>query len=282
MRDANDHPDVRKEMPMFGPVSVRKRLEARQVQFGLFLDLGSVAAAEIAGHVGYDVLLLDQEHSPYIFENAIHCMNAARGTGAECWVRIPASDVAYVKRILDSGADGIMCPMINTAEEARQFVSFCRYAPLGIRGYAPTICRYNSYGYHREEYSRRVTEDLSIMVQIETREAVENAERIAAVEGVNIVFIGPADLSNSLGFPGQFNHPTVMSAFQCVEDAVLRSGKVLGTMLMPGQEVGALIQRRYGFIVTGADLGIMRAGMEAQMKILKETLAKVGHQRNAD
>jgi 2-keto-3-deoxy-L-rhamnonate aldolase RhmA len=266
---------------MFGPVSVRKRLEAKQVQFALFLDLGSLAAAEIAGHAGYDVLLLDQEHSPYGFENAIHCMNAARGTGAECWVRIPGNDVAYVKRILDCGADGIMCPMINSAEEARQFVSYCRYAPLGIRGYAPTICRYNSYGYRREEYSRRVNEDLSIMVQIEMPEGVENAERIAAVEGVSIVFIGPADLSNSLGFPGQFNHPTVLSAFQRVEEAVKRSGKVLGTMLMPGQEVGALIQRGYDFIITGADLGIMRAGMEGQVKLLKETLIKVGRQRNA-
>lgn len=267
---------------MFSELSVRKRLEGRKVQFALFLDLGSLAAAEIAGHAGYDVLLLDHEHSPYGFENAIHCMNAARGTGAECWVRIPKNDVAYVKRILDCGADGIMCPMINTAEEARQFVSFCRYAPFGIRGYAPTICRHTSYGYRREEYFRRVNEDLAIMAQIETSEAVENAESIAAVDGVNIVFIGPADLSNSLGLPGQFTHPTVVSAFEQVENAVKQSGKVLGTMLMPGQEVGALIQRGYDFIITGADLGVIRTGMENQVKMLRETLVKLGRHGSGD
>lgn len=261
---------------MFGPMSVRKRLEANQVEFALFLELGSVAATEIAGHAGYDVLLLDHEHSPNDFVNALHCMNAARGTAAECWVRIPGNDQAYVKRILDCGADGIMCPMINSADEARQFVSYCRYAPLGIRGCAPTICRYNSYGYRRDEYSRRVNEDLAIMVQIETGEAVENAERIAGVEGVNIVFIGPADLSNSLGLPGQFNHPTVASAFQRAEEAIKRSGKVLGTMLMPGQDLATLIQRGYDFIITGADLGIMRTGMENQAKMLRDTLTKVG------
>lgn len=101
------------------------------MQFGIFLDMGSYVAAEVAGHAGYDVLVLDHEHSPNDFVNAIHSMNAARGTGAECWVRIPGNDQAYAKRILDSGADGIMCPMINTAAEVRQFVSYCRYALLG-------------------------------------------------------------------------------------------------------------------------------------------------------
>ena len=117
------------------------------------------------------------------------------------------------------------------------------------------------------------------MVQIETEEAVENAEHIASVEGVNIVFIGPADLSNGLGFPGQFTHPVVAKAFQRAEDAIKQSGKVLGTMLMPGQDVGILIQKGYDFIITGAELGLMRTGMENQVKLLKETLVNVGRPR---
>lgn len=261
---------------MHGQISVRKRLEAGQVQLALFIELGSVAATEIAGHVGYDVLLVDHEHSPYDFVTAIHCMNAARGTGAECWVRIPRSDDAYVKRILDCGADGIMCPMVNTAEEAERFVSFCRYAPLGIRGYAPTIVRATSYGYRREEYLRRVHEDLTIMVQIETAEAVENAERIAAVEGVNVVFVGPMDLSMSLSHPGELTHPKVAEAIAHVEKVVLQSGKVLGTMMMPGQDAATLIGRGNSFLITGADLGILRSGLEAQVKGLRETLTRLG------
>jgi 4-hydroxy-2-oxoheptanedioate aldolase len=254
---------------MFGQVSVRKRLEAGEAQYALFVELGSIAATEIAGRVGYDVLLVDHEHSPYDFVNAAHCMNAARGTTAECWVRIPANDQAYVKRILDCGADGIMCPMINTVKDAEQFVAFCRYPPRGIRGYAPTIIRATSYGYRREEYLQRVAEDLAIMVQIETAEAVENAERIAAVDGVNIVFIGPMDLSKSLGHPGELTHPKVADAIARTEKAVLQSGKVLGTMMMPGQDPRVLIERGNRFLITGADLGVLRSGLEAQMKDLR-------------
>lgn len=257
-------------------LSVRKRLAAKEVQLALFLALGSVAAAEIAGHAGYDVLLIDHEHSPYDFESALHCMNAARGTAAETWVRIPANDQAYVKRILDCGADGIMCPMINSAEDAARLVSYCRYAPRGVRGFAPTVCRYNSYGYRREEYSRRIDQDLAIMVQVETQIAVDNAAQIAAVEGVDIVFVGPADLSASLGVPGQFAHPQLMAAFDQVERATRAAGKVLGTMLMPGQEAASLIARGYDFIVTGVDLALMRSGMESQTKTFRDTLAKAG------
>jgi 4-hydroxy-2-oxoheptanedioate aldolase len=180
------------------------------------------------------------------------------------------------KRILDSGADGIICPMINTAAEARQFVSYCRYALLGIRGYATTICRHTSYGYCREEHFRRVHEDLAIMVQIETREAVDNTAAIAAKDGVNVVFIGPMDLSKSLGFPGEVTHPVVQDALRQAEETIRKSGKIMGTMLVPGFELGALIERRYDFIITGADIGILRSGMENQVKGLLEAAKKSG------
>jgi 2-keto-3-deoxy-L-rhamnonate aldolase RhmA len=254
--------------------SVRVRLAARQPQVALFLALGSVAATEIAGHAGYDVLLIDHEHSPYDFENALHCMNAARGTAAEVWVRIPQNDQAYVKRILDCGADGIMCPMVNSAEDAARLVSYCRYAPRGVRGFAPTICRFNSYGYRREEYTKRIDHDLAIMVQIETQEGVDNADSIAAVEGVDIVFVGPADLSASLGIAGQFTHPNLAAAMAQVEKAARGAGKVLGTMLMPGLEAAPLIQRGYDFLIAGADLALMRNGMESQTKALREVFAR--------
>jgi len=264
---------------MSRPASVRKRLASKQPQCALFLALGNVAAAEIAGHAGYDVLLIDHEHSPYDFENALHCMNAARGTSAETWVRIPGNDQAYVKRILDCGADGIMCPMVNSAEDAARLVSYCRYAPRGVRGFAPTVCRYNSYGYRREEYTKRIDQDLAIMVQVETQAAVDNAAAIAAVEGVDIVFIGPADLSASLGVPGQFDHPRLAEACARVESATRKAGKILGTMAMPGQDVGALLARGYDLIITGVDLALMRAGMEGQTKSFRQALS--GGQRGA-
>lgn len=104
------------------------------------------------------------------------------------------------------------------------------------------------------------------MVQIETREAVDNTAAIAAVDGVNVVFISPMDLSKSLGFPGEVTHPVVQDALRQAEEAIRKSGKIMGTMLVPGFELGALIERGYDFIITGADIGILRSGMENQSK----------------
>jgi 2-keto-3-deoxy-L-rhamnonate aldolase RhmA len=261
---------------MFAETSVRRRLEAGENQSGLFMNLGNFVAAELAGRAGFDVLVLDQEHSPWDYVNAIHAMNAVRGTGSEVWVRIPGLDQAYIKRILDCGATGVMCPMIGTREEAERFVSYCRYAPHGIRGYAPTMTRHTGYGYERDEYFRRVDADLAIMAQIETRDGVDNAEAIAAVEGLDIVFIGPMDLSKSLGRTGEFSHPEVVAAVRRIEDAVRKAGKILGTLALPGQDLAGFLERGYRFVIVGADLGILRSGLEALAKAVKAANEKDG------
>jgi 2-keto-3-deoxy-L-rhamnonate aldolase RhmA len=160
--------------------------------------------------------------------------------------------------------------MINTATEAERFVRSCRYPPHGFRGYAPTVGRMTSYGYRREEYFQRIESDLAIMVQIETEEAVGNAGDIAKVEGVHIVFIGPMDLSMNLGYPGQVSHPVVSDALRHVEAAVKQTGKALGTIVTPAHDVKVLIERGYRFIVPAGDIGLLRAGMEAQMKALRD------------
>jgi 2-keto-3-deoxy-L-rhamnonate aldolase RhmA len=253
---------------MFGPTSARKKLESDQLQFGLFLNTVSPTVTEIAARAGFDILMLDHEHGPGTVPDAIACMNAARGSDTEIWIRVPGNDIVYAKQYLDAGADGIMCPMINSAEEARRFVSYCHYPPYGIRGLATGATRHSSYGYYRDEYLARVRDDLSVLVQIETVQAVEQVEEIAAVDGVNILFVGPMDLSGCLGHLGEYNHPLVLDAMRKIEAAAHKHNKVLGTLYMPGMDLQGLLQRGYKFILGGGDLGIIRTGMQGMVKSL--------------
>ena len=261
---------------MFGAISLRKRLESGKVHFGIFLNSGSEVVTEIAARAGFDALLLDYEHSPGDVANAVACMNAARGSGTECWIRVPGNDIVYAKKFLDAGADGIMCPMIHDANEARSFVSYCQYPPHGVRGLAPAATRHSSYGFWRDEYLRRVRDDLAVLVQIETKEAVDNCEEIATVDGLNIMFIGPMDLSASLGHFGEFKHPVVTEAIAHIEAVAKKHKKPLATLYMPGQDLQGMIDRGYSLIFGGGDIAVIRTGMQGMVANLRKMAADAG------
>lgn len=253
---------------MFANRSIRQGIDRGEFYFGCFSNMGCAVPVHIAAHTGYDFVVLDHEHSPADFHDAIACMNAAQGSEAEIWVRVPMNDQAYIKRILDCGASGIMCPMISTAEDARRLVSYCTYPPKGVRGTAPNLCRHTDYGIRRDEYMARVVPEITVMAQIETREALQNIDAIAAVEGLTLFFIGPFDLSADLGLPGQFDHPTVVAAIERIEIAVKRAGKPLATIILPGQDAAALRARGYSLLITGSDVAMLRAAFLEQHKKL--------------
>lgn len=260
---------------MFQTPSVRKRVEDGKLQFGIFMNSCSPVVTEIAARSGFDILLFDHEHGPGSVQDAIVCMNAARGSKAECWVRVPANEIVYPKNYLDAGADGIMCPMISTAEEAARFVSYCQYPPHGIRGLAPAATRHSAFGFERDEYLARVKDDLTILVQIETKASVDNVEAIAAVPGVDVLFMGPMDLSASLGHLGEFNHPLVVEAFRHIEAAAKKAKKPLATLFMPGMDLKNLVERGYDIIIGGGDIGVIRVGMQGMMSTLQKAAAEV-------
>ncbi len=264
---------------MFGEVSVKERLRRGEMQFGCFMNMASPVSTYLAAGIGYDVVLLDHEHSHADFANAIACVDAASGSKAEIWARVPGNDKIYLKRILDSGVDGVMCPMINTAEDAAELVRNCRYPPHGVRGVAPTITRHTGYGLRREEYMARVDRDLAIMPQIETAEAVDNVESIVAVPGIDIVFVGPLDLSASLGHFGQTDHPRVVAAIERIEKVVKDAGKILASLAVPGRDASVLLNRGYDLIFGGVDIAILRSGMQEQLKMLHKARAAHGAER---
>lgn len=253
---------------MFASPSAIERLRNKAKLTGCFINMTSPIAAELAARIGYDVVLLDQEHSPGDYFNALECMNGVKGTKAETWVRIPALDAVYIKRILDCGADGIMCPMIGSADDAKRLLSYCHFPPRGVRGVAPTLGRNTGYGMIREEYMARVGTDLAIMPQIESPEGVKNIDEIAAIDGIDVFFIGPMDLAASLGHFGKVDHPDVTAAIRHVEQAVRAKGKALSSLAMPGQDHTKLLERGYNLIFGGTDIGFLRAGMQEQFQRL--------------
>jgi 2-keto-3-deoxy-L-rhamnonate aldolase RhmA len=258
---------------MFRNPSAVESLRQRKRLFGCFLNLSSPIAAYMVGAAGFDVALLDQEHSTSGLDNAVHCVNALSSHPTELWVRVPGLDEHYLKRILDCGADGVMCPMINTAAQARDLVRFCHYPPRGIRGMAPGLGRHTGYGAFKDEYAARVGSALAIMPQIETAEAVDNIEEIVGVEGIDVVFIGPFDLSASYGHAGRPDHPVVAAAIEKIETAARRAGKALASLAMPNRDAKVLLDLGYDLIFAGADLNILRAGLETQLKSLRSAVA---------
>lgn len=244
----------------------RHRLKSGELLFGTDLTLASPEVAEVLTGVGFDWLFLDAEHAPL---QAIHIQRIlqAAGPGMPCLVRLPASDELAIKRALDTGAAGIIAPMVNSAEHARQVVRFARYPPLGNRGVG--IGRAHGYGLRFQEYVQTANENIAVIVQVEHIQAVENIEAILQVQGLDAVLLGPYDLSASLGRLGQVEHPEVTSAIQHVTAACRQTGLPLGVFGVSAEAVKPYIRQGYTLIVAGVDtilLGLAARQLLAQLK----------------
>ncbi len=243
---------------------IRQRVLNGELLFGLINNLGSSLTVEMAGLAGYDWLWIDGEHGMGGFTDTIHQLQAASATKAAPIVRVVWNDFPLIKRVLDSGAAGVIVPWINRAEDAAQVVRAMRYPPEGIRGVA-RLLRGNSFGFDFDDYFARANRDLVTAVQVETAEAVANADAIAAVEGVDTLVVGPTDLSTSMGIFGQFKNPLLWEAFEKVAKACQAHGKSAGCLVPALDDVDRLIEMGYRFIATGADGGLLANAMKANL-----------------
>ena len=196
--------------------------------------------------------------------DAIAQMRAMAATKCVPMIRVPWNDFVYIKRVLDAGVQGVMVPQVNTAEEAKAVVAACRYPPQGMRGAAGGT-RAAAYGFDMKYYDR-AADDLIIVVQIENPQAVDNAAAIAAVDGVDVVFIGPRDLSASIGKLNQFDDPELKALLAKAEQAIKKSGKALGCVANPGPAVKQMFDRGYDFLISGSDLAHLRNGVTQMLK----------------
>jgi 4-hydroxy-2-oxoheptanedioate aldolase len=239
----------------------KRALQAGKPQIGLWSSLSSNYTVEVIAGAGFDWILLDSEHSPADIENLLTQLQAAAPYPTHSVVRIPWNDMVTVKRVLDIGAQTLLIPYVSSKEEARNAVSFTRYPPAGVRGVAGTT-RATRFG-RIPEYAKRAHEEICVLVQIETQPALDSLEAICGIEGVDGVFIGPADLHASLGYPGETANPKVKPLIDEAIRRIRKAGKAPG-ILTPNEadarhwlECGAL------FVAVGADVGILARGAEA-------------------
>lgn len=223
-----------------------------------WLHLTSPVAAEIISLVGYDGAVIDLEHGPVDYLGATALMQAMSATSTSSIIRVPWNDPVEIKRALDTGVEGIMVPSVDTVEEAQAAVAACRYPPQGLRGAAHILNRASSYGLDSERYLRENFSELLVICQVESLDSVANIEEIAAVDGIDMLFIGPLDLSGSAGELGNFTNPTFVNALARAEQVVGESNKLLGGIPRPDDSPLEMFARGYNLVVSSSDALLLR------------------------
>ena len=235
----------------------RDRLHGGDTLHGTLLNLPSAAVAEVIATAGFDWLFIDTEHGA-IGTSALVSILQAVDRDLACIVRVPELNVGSIKRVLDLGAGGIIVPQIETGEQAAAAVRFARYTPDGERGMG--LARAHGYGFRFREYVARANDEITVVVQVEHARAVENIDAIAAVKGLDAVFVGPYDLSASLGHPGDVEHPAVVAAIDRVTQACRAVGMPLGIFGADADAVAGYMERGYTLICAGVDCLLLGAG----------------------
>lgn len=246
----------------------RSRVLAREWLAGGWLNLGSPITTEVAGALGFDWLLIDHEHGPGGEDTMLAQLQAASATPAVPIVRIAVNEPARYKRALDMGAHGVMTPYINTAAEAQAMVAAMRYPPRGFRGVAK-FQRGAAFGGDFDDYYAHAHERILAIAQIETPEAVANAAAIAAVDGIDVLFVGPTDLSYNLGIPDQLDHPLFLAAVNSVVSAARAHGKAAGILVHAAPLIAKCREWGFTFVSLGSDGGAVRAGLAQNLAVLR-------------
>jgi 2-keto-3-deoxy-L-rhamnonate aldolase RhmA len=233
--------------------SFRKALVERQVTLGTWLQINNGTAAEILANAGYEWIAIDIEHTDIDITSLTELLRAMHGRGVAPVARVATNGLLDIRRALDAGAEGVLIPFVNTAEQAQFAVRAAKYPPKGVRGYS--FCRANNWGVNFTEDVKTANEQTAVIVMIESRQGVENIDDILAVDGVDAVFIGPYDLSGSYGIPGQTQAPVVRQACQRVIEACERAGKSVGLLLVrPTEEaVKQVVTDGYTLLCLGLD-----------------------------
>ena len=245
----------------------KHNLAAGKLQIGLWSSLCSNVAAEIIGDSGFDWILLDTEHSPNEIPDLLGQLQAMQGGSTTPIIRPAWNDAVLIKRCLDIGAQSLLLPYVQNAEEARAAVAATRYPPHGIRGVS-VAARASRYG-RTPGYLGKANDEICVLVQVETRSALGELEAIAEIEGVDGVFIGPSDLAASLGHLGNPQHPDVQKAIKDAVDRLTKVGKPAGMLTGNEEEAKRYIDWGYKFVAVGADVGLLAKNADALCKRFK-------------
>ncbi|KAK7243841.1 hypothetical protein RIF29_38653 [Crotalaria pallida] len=267
------------------PTNLKSRLRNGDTLYGLFLLSFSPTLAEIAGLSGYDFVVIDMEHGYGGISEALPCLHALAATNTPAIIRVPETSDSWAKKALDLGPQGIMFPMIDSAESAKKAVSYCIFPPGGVRGSAHSIVRASRYGID-EGYLANYIDELLIMCQVESLEGVKNADAIAAVDGVDCIQMGPLDLSASMGYLWDPGNKKVRDVLWEAERKVLESnekegdgagagaGAYLGGFAMPHDGPQYLRSRGYHMVSGAVDIGLFRSAAVEDVNRFKMSLVE--------
>ncbi len=248
---------------------LKSKLRNRERSFAAWTSIGHPSITEAFARMEVDFVGIDIEHSTISQEQSQRIIAACQANNTLCLPRVASHNMEMIKRLLDSGADGVIVPMVSTVEEAERIVSWCKYPPLGKRSFG--IARAQGYGFDFQDYIGNWNETSSVIIQIESVQGVENIEKILSLDDIDGVLVGPYDLSGSLGIPGQLDHPSVTGAVQRVIAACARAGKASGTHLTdPDPEsVQKAFSAGHTFVVLASDVFLLWKWSERMRTLIR-------------
>ncbi|MFC2967315.1 HpcH/HpaI aldolase family protein [Acidimangrovimonas pyrenivorans] len=235
---------------------LKQALAKGEMQIGLWLGMGSTVAAEIAAGAGYDWCLIDGEHGPNTVTTIRDQLQAMAGRGVAAVVRVPVGEDWVLKQVLDVGAQSVLVPMVDDAAQAEAAARAVRYPPEGVRGMGAALARASDYN-AIPDYVTTANGEICLMVQIESAKAVENVDAIAAVEGIDCLFVGPADLSADMGHPGNPGHPDVVAAIEHAIARTLAAGKAAGIITFDPAQFAYYAGLGVTFLGVGGDVTVL-------------------------
>jgi len=251
---------------------LRQRLLDLEVTIGTWIQAGHPTVAEVLADVGFDWIAADCEHTDIGVSEFTELARAMYGRGPAPLVRVRENDTLAIRQVLDMGAQGVIVPLVNDAEEAERAARAAKYPPKGIRGYA--FSRMNEWGLSFSDYARDANDEVIVIVMIESQKGVENIDSILAVDGVDGVFIGPYDMSGSYGMPGQTGDPVVQQACRKVLEACRNAGKPAGIhVVLPTRDaIRTAIRDGFTFIAVGVDTVFLQDAAQAALGIAREAV----------
>lgn len=253
-------------------LSLRQRLRAGETVIGSWINSGSPIIAELMAACGFDFLCVDVEHSAVDLPQAQQLFQAIRSGRQDCaaLVRLHGVDFSLVKRYLDAGANGVVAPLVRTREEAELLTQATKYPPQGLRGVG--FCRANSYGLHVEGECARANDEILLAVQIEHIKAVSNIDSILSVPGIDAAFIGPYDLTASMGITGQFDHPDYLTARYAILSACQSYNVTPGIHIVPPvpAQAKARMAEGYRFLAYSLDITMLITACIEGLSVLRE------------
>ena len=255
-------------------ITVKEKLVDNKTVIGTFSKFSSPVATEILGYLGFDFVILDMEHSALDFHQAEDLIRAGEAAGISTIIRVPGVEESPILRILEAGGQGVQAPGVDTGEMAKKVVEASRYRPIGMRGlsFSTRAAQYTIKD-KNEHLRDSITKQL-VTVQIESKEAVENLEEIGEIEGIDVLFLGPGDLSNSYGVPGQVNHPLVQDALKKLCKVAEENGKVAGTFVGNHEQAIRAIDLGVQYLVYDNDVAFFAKGAKSVLEELRNSLSK--------